>query len=152
MRAPPAPAAIPSACVVDASVLIKLFLPEQDSNLAAALFALPSVDTVTRAAPDLVDLECANILRSRVHRGLLTVGDAGAQIAQLAALPLAWYASPPLLTAITSYALAWQITAFDAAYVALAVALHLPLITADIVLIGKLSGAGFDVLELASLR
>jgi predicted nucleic acid-binding protein len=152
VSAPQAPPAFPAACVVDASVLIKLFLPEQDSDLATALFAMPSISTVSRAAPDLVYLECANILRTRVHRGLLTDVDARALATQLAALPLAWYASPPLLTVIISYALTWQISAYDSAYVALADALHIPLITADVVLVSKLNGAGISVLDLASFR
>ncbi len=152
MSTPAAPPAFPAACVVDASVLIKLFLPEQDSDLAMALFGLPSTGAVVRAAPDLIYLECANILRTRVHRGLLTVGDAQARTLRLVALPLAWYASPPLLTAITNHALSWRISAYDAAYAALADVLHMPLITADIVLVGKLSDAGINVLDLASFR
>ena len=147
-----APPTIPAACVVDASVLIKLFLPEQDSEVATALFTVPPTGQLIRAGPDLVSLECANIFRTRVHRGLLTIAEAGARVTQLAALPLAWYATPPLLTAITSYALTWQISAYDAAYVTLADALHMPLITADTVLLGKLSGAGISVLDLASFR
>jgi predicted nucleic acid-binding protein len=149
---PPAPPAFPIACVVDASVLIKLFLQEQGSDLATALFAMPSSAQVIRAAPDLVYLECANILRTRVHRGLLTAAEVDAHAPQLAALPLAWYATPPLLAPIIGHALAWQISAYDAAYVTLADMLHMPLITADAVLVGKLSGASISVLDLASFR
>jgi predicted nucleic acid-binding protein len=138
--------------VVDASVLIKLFLQEQDSALATTLFAMPSTARVIRAVSDLAYLEYANILRTRVHRGLLTVAEASARAAQLAALPLAWYATPPLLTAIIGHALTRQISAYDAAYLTLADALHMPLITADVVLVGKLRGAGISALDLASFR
>jgi predicted nucleic acid-binding protein len=138
--------------VADASVLIKLFLQEQDSDLAAALFATPSTAHLVRAVPDLVYLECANVLRTRVHRGLLTVAEAGAVAAQLSALPLAWYPTPPLLSDILGHAIGRQISAYDAAYVTLADALHLPLITADVTLAGKLSGTGISVLTLASFR
>ncbi|HEY8285364.1 MAG TPA: type II toxin-antitoxin system VapC family toxin [Chloroflexota bacterium] len=152
MSTPAAPPVFPAACVVDASVLIKLFLPEQDSDLAMALFEMPLIGTVVRAAPDLIYLECANILRTRVHRGLLTVDDARARAIQLAALPLAWYATPPLLTTTINHALNWRISAYDAAYAALVDTLEAPLITADSVLAGKLSGAGISVLDLASFR
>ncbi|HVC79457.1 MAG TPA: type II toxin-antitoxin system VapC family toxin [Chloroflexota bacterium] len=152
MSAPIASAMFPAACVVDASVLIKLFLPEQDSDLAMVLFEPPLDGAVVRAAPDLVYLECANILRTRVHRGQLTIEHARALALQVEALPLAWYASPPLLTTIINHALNWRISAYDAAYAALAEALRMPLITADLVLAGKLSGAGMSVLDLASFR
>jgi predicted nucleic acid-binding protein len=142
----------PGACVVDASVLIKLFLQEQDSDLATALFAAPASSQAIRAVPDLAYLECANILRTRVHRGLLTGADARGRTTQLMALPLAWYATPPLLPAVIDHALTQQISAYDAAYVALADALHMPLITADAILVGKLSGAGVSVFALVSFR
>lgn len=138
--------------------MIKLFLQEQDSELATALFAastpehVPPYARVIRAAPDLLYLECANILRTRVHRGLLAAAEAGALAAQLAALPIAWYATPPLLTAIIGHALTRQISAYDAAYVALAALLHLPLITADGVLAGKLIDAGIEVFDLSRFR
>ena len=70
------PSAFPAACVVDASVLTKLFLQEQNSDLATALFAMPTTDRIGRAVPDQIYLECANILSTRVHRGLLTAAAA----------------------------------------------------------------------------
>jgi predicted nucleic acid-binding protein len=152
VSAPPGPPAFPAGCVVDASVLIKLFLQEQDSTLATSLFTMPPPAQVIRAVPDLIYLECANILRTRVYRGLLTAAEASACAAQLTALPLAWYATPPLLTAIIGHALAQQISADDAAYVTLADALHMPLITADVALVGKLRGVAISVLDLASFR
>ena len=72
--------------------------------------------------------------------------------AQLTAVPLAWYPTPPVMTAILRHALTEQISAYDAAYVTLAELLRLPLITADTVLAGKLRGAAISVLDLASLR
>lgn len=152
MSAPPVPPAVPAGCVVDASVLIKLFLPEQDSDLATALFSVVAPAQVLRAVPDLAYLECANILRTRVHRGFLGSAEASVLAAQLTALPLAWYPTPPLMTAILRHALTEQISAYDAAYVTLAELLRLPLITADTVLAGKLRGAATSVLDLASLR
>ena len=146
------PPAYPFDCVVDASVLIKLFLPEQDSDLATTLFILTSPAQVIRVVPDLAYLECANIFRTRVHRGLLTSAEAGDLAAQLIMLPLAWYPTPPLLTAILDHALTEQISAYDAAYVTLAEMLRLPLITADTVLAGKLQGTAVSVLDLASFR
>jgi predicted nucleic acid-binding protein len=58
----------------------------------------------------------------------------------------------PLLTAIIGEALSRRISAYDAAYVALAAALQMPLITADTALVGKLFGASISVLDLTSFR
>ena len=57
-----------------------------------------------------------------------------------------------MLTTIINHALSWRISAYDAAYAVLADTLESPLITADSVLAGKLSGAGISVLDLASFR
>ena len=53
----------PIACVVDASVAIKLVITEPLSNEAHALFAHLARDPAARFfVPDLFDVECANIL------------------------------------------------------------------------------------------
>jgi len=81
--------AFPVACVVDASVVIKLFLQEEDSDLATVLMAPQADRAIVRAMPELLYLECSNILRTRVHCGLLTPDEARLRVARLAALPLA---------------------------------------------------------------
>jgi predicted nucleic acid-binding protein len=59
----------PVACVVDASVGIKLVIPEALSGEAHALFAHLASDSASRFyVPDRFDLECANVLWKHVQR------------------------------------------------------------------------------------
>ena len=152
MTAPPVPPAFPVACVADASVLTELFSSEQDSDLATSLFTAASTVQVIRIVPDLIYLECANIFRTSVHHGLLTRAEARGLAARLATLPLSWYPTPTLLTAILDHALVCEISAYDAAYVAPADVLRVPLISADAVLVRKRRGARLSVRDLVDCR
>jgi predicted nucleic acid-binding protein len=81
------------------------------------------------AAPALVDLEVASVIR-RAHRaGALDEHRAKAALADLVDLPMGRAPHGPLLGRI--WALRENLTVYDAAYVALAEALEVPLLTAD---------------------
>jgi len=138
----------PSAfdCVVDASVGIKLFLLEPLSERADALFdhltdALPA----SLYVPDLFTIECANILWKYVRRFGYPPEAARHDVADLARLPVRPVPMAALVEPALSLAIRWEITAYDAAYVALAERLSLPLVTADEALVRKLAGTGADV-------
>jgi predicted nucleic acid-binding protein len=81
------------------------------------------------AAPELVDLEVASVLRRAARAGRLDERRSGQALADLAALPISRAPHLPLLTRI--WELRANITVYDAAYVALAEALSAPLLTAD---------------------
>ena len=138
------------ACVVDASVLAKLFLPEQDAEIAAAL--MPTDDgRRLRAAPDLAYLECANILWKWVRRGRLSAAEAAQGVRDLHALPLQTWRAKDLLDAALSLAVRFDVSVYDAAYLALADLLALPLVTADEALVRKAGGPSDRLIVLASL-
>lgn len=66
----------PVACVVDASVGIKLVITEALSNEAHARFARLAGDPAARFyVPDLFDIECANTLWKQVQRSGYPVAD-----------------------------------------------------------------------------
>jgi predicted nucleic acid-binding protein len=81
------------------------------------------------AAPDLVDLEVLSVLRGRVAGGLLDRPRAEFALADLLAMPLTRAPHRSLLP--RCWELRDNLTAYDAAYVALAETLAIDLLTAD---------------------
>ncbi len=140
-------------CVVDASVAIKLFLVEPLVDRAQALFArLEDAPPLRMHAPDLLYLECANVLWKRVRfRGYdssLAVSD----LAALRDLPIASVPVDMLATTALALAMASDISAYDACYAALAEWIGCPLITADERLVQRLAGGPVSVTWLGNLN
>lgn len=81
------------------------------------------------AAPGLVDLEVASVLRRQATTGAVDVRRANLALHDLAALPLQRARHRDLLT--RCWALKDNLTPYDAAYVALAEVLHVELLTGD---------------------
>jgi predicted nucleic acid-binding protein len=135
-------------CVVDASVGIKLFLVEPLADRADALFAALAATPPARLyVPDLFYVECTNILRKYVRHFGYSAESARQDVADLVRLSLQAVSTASLAEAALDLALEHGLTAYDAAYVALAHKLSLPLVTADEALIRWLAGrgAGLDV-------
>ena len=132
--------------VVDASVGIKLFLDEPLSEEAHRLFAGLAADPPQGIyVPDLFYIECADILSKVVRRLGLASEDARLYVEQLGQLALRSRPTAELAADALDIALAYDISAYDAAYVALSARLGLPLITTDEQLVRALAGAPFDV-------
>lgn len=81
------------------------------------------------AAPELVDLEVASVLRRRGAEGRLADRRAAQALIDLAELPMQRVSHRPLLA--RSWELRANVTIYDAAYVALAELLDVTLVTAD---------------------
>lgn len=81
------------------------------------------------AAPELIDLEVLSVLRKQLAAGALDVRRAALALADLADLPLERASHLPLLP--RCWELRDNLTMYDAAYVALAEALDVTLLTAD---------------------
>ena len=80
-------------------------------------------------APELIDLEVANLLRKSVLRGLQTADEASAALMVWANNDVVRFPHAARLPAV--WALRHTITLYDAAYVALAADLDATLLTAD---------------------
>lgn len=81
-------------------------------------------------APELIDLEVASVLRRHVARELLSEQRAVEVLADLADLPLIRAPHGPLLS--RCWELRSNVTIYDAAYVAVAEAMQVPLLTGDL--------------------
>ena len=136
----------PLVYVVDASVAIKLFVVEPLSNRADALFAQLAAEPPAQFyVPDLFFVECANILWKHVRRYGYPADNARQDVADLCALALRAVSTADLVAEALVIALAYDITAYDACYVALGQQLDAPLITADETLVRKLINTAYDV-------
>lgn len=111
--------------VVDASVLaVALADDSGDGDTARRRLAGEEL-----AAPELIDLEVTSVWRRMVHRGSLPLRRAKLALDDLASLPIARAGHVRLLS--RCWELRDNLTTYDAAYVALAEALAVVLVTAD---------------------
>lgn len=112
--------------VLDASAALELLLR---GPAAAALEARVFAGGETLHAPHLIDLEIAQVLRRHALSGQMTAAAGGEALEVWRAFSVRRWAHEPLSGRI--WALRETLTAYDAAYVALAEALEAPLVTTD---------------------
>jgi predicted nucleic acid-binding protein len=143
----------PQACVVDASVGVKLVLNEDLSEQADQLFtALEREASGYFAVPDLFFIECANVLWKNVRRLNYPRREARQDILHLAALRLEPFSTRSLAAEAFDLANEFDLTAYDACYVVLAKQLDCPLVTADEKLVRRFAKTGYQVLWLGDLE
>ena len=140
---------LPASCVVDASVAIKLFLPEDYSSDVQEFFAQHFAQPHgCLFVPDLFFVECANILWKKIRREKYDACKAAADLATLRGFSLPTTLTADLMERALEIACAHGITAYDACYVALAEARGVPLLTADDRLAARLTGSSHEVITL----
>ncbi len=140
------------ACVVDASVGIKLFVEEDDSAQADRLFQQLEEQPDSRFyVPDLFFVECANILWKYVRHFGYPAENARQDVADLHSLALLSVSTADLIVSGLELAIEHQITAYDACYAALAQQNQIPMITADRPLAQKLHNSGIEVMLLLEI-
>lgn len=116
-----------SVFVVDASLVIKWFVPEVDSD-AARRWLDASHDYV---APDLLFPETGNTVWKKVRRGELSPDDGQQLATDLSVIAVEAVSMRGLLPDAHALALRTGITVYDATYLALAVRLETQVITGD---------------------
>ncbi|MHC5034678.1 MAG: type II toxin-antitoxin system VapC family toxin [Planctomycetota bacterium] len=124
--------------VVDSSVAVKWYVPETNSDAAAALLN----ESNELVAPDLLPAEFGNALWKKCRRGELTESEVRRIVGALPTVPLQIYSSLTLLEAAVEIALQTARTVYDCLYVALAVAMNATLVTADASLLDGLRESG----------
>lgn len=112
--------------VVDASAALEVLLR---TPAAAAIETRLFANGQTLYAPHLIDLEVAQVLRRYASTGQITADRGRTALADFADFPIRRYPHDVLLPRI--WELRHNLTAYDAAYVALAEALGTSLLTRD---------------------
>jgi predicted nucleic acid-binding protein len=112
---------VDSRVCIDASLALKLVLPEPGSDQAAVEWQNWMNSGVEVAAPYLFIYETSSVLRNRVYRKQLTQKEADEALGILVGLSIAYLHPPPILES------AWELarrfnrpTAYDCFYLALA--------------------------------
>jgi predicted nucleic acid-binding protein len=111
--------------VVDASVLASALVDDGDDGRIAR----ERLSGHSLAAPQIIDLEVASVLRRHVASGALPARRADLALDDLAAVPMQRADHRALLR--RCWELRESVTVYDAAYVALAELMGVPLVTAD---------------------
>jgi predicted nucleic acid-binding protein len=121
-----------STVCVDASVILKLVIREDGSDVARELWAHWLSEGTEVVAPRLLFYETTSALRNKVHRGLMSENDGTYGLERILKLQITLIQTPDLHTN------AWQLakrlnrpSAYDASYLAVAAARDCALWTAD---------------------
>ena len=116
-----------SRVVIDASVAVKWFLPEEDSDAAGAL--LHSGHDLL--APDLLHAEVGSVLGKRARRGEFDQTDGLNMLRSLMQLRIVVRSHPPLAEAAWAICTRYAQSFYDSLYLALALGGEARFVTAD---------------------
>lgn len=132
-----------SQFVIDNSVVCGWLFESQSTDYSRRVATL--LRTRSAVAPALLRLEYANVLRTACRRGHFVAQQAQAALRELARLPIDIDASPVDGAALLALALRFDLTAYDAAYLDLALRRQLPIATQDGALAAAALAAGVGV-------
>lgn len=113
--------------VVDASVVVKWNFDEEHGEAARSLLD----SRIGLAAPEFLRLEVGNVFWAKSHRGLITPSEARDLLTAFITQAIDLYPLAPLIPAALDIALRVRRTVYDCSYLALAIELDCPLVTAD---------------------
>lgn len=118
--------------VIDASVVLKWYLSdEDDGERALEILDGHASDRLSLHAPALLEFEVANCLATAKRRGRVDTDDALKAMEGFIGLGIGLYPLSPLFPKVLDYSDRYKISAYDAAYVALADDLKTYVVTAD---------------------
>ena len=118
--------------VIDTSAAVKWYIPEPLSDAALYYLELYRQEQARLLAPDLIIAEIGNVLWKKVRQNELIIQDAR-QVGDILSnyCPLRLISSSKLMPAALEIAISKGLTIYDSLYLALAVSVEAPLITAD---------------------
>lgn len=121
---------------MDASVVVKRWIPDSDSVFARRL------SESRLFAPELLAVEVANALCRGVSNGALSSSTAAGVVDELGSAPITWARDGDLAGEALAPALAHRRPVYDCVHVALAKRLDVPLVTADRRLVASFPSKG----------
>lgn len=113
--------------IIDASVAIKWFIPEEGSDAATRFFS----KRYQMLAPDLITSEIGNIIWKIQRRGLLNTEEAYQVMDDFLSMPIEIYDSQHLINSALEIAIETGRTVYDSVYLALAIRIGGIMVTAD---------------------
>ena len=117
--------------IIDASVLIKFFVPEVLSAKAEQLLARVEEGSVKLFAPDLIYTEAGNTLWKKRRLKELTQSEVGKITDLIISIPLKIEASKALFPLAIDIAITYEVTVYDALYLSMAKVYETQMMTAD---------------------
>lgn len=128
--------------VLDNSVVCGWLIQGQGNDYADAIAVRLQDDTAV--APPLLALEATNVLRTACLRGRMIAQQAQDALHLLAQFPIDTDRHAPAPAELLALALRYSLTAYDAAYLELALRRQLPIATTDAALAeaARISGVG----------
>lgn len=132
--------------IVDSSFMLALLLPEEHSDFAAA--RLDDVRELERQAPTLIVWEVANALWRKVRQGLLSGDERRGMLDAFQGFRVVLDSpTPDVILALSAFADIHGLSAYDAAYLEMALRLDAPLATLDKPLTEAAKAEGLVVLS-----
>ena len=132
--------------ILDSSVIAKWFFPEESGQLALKIKDDFTANVTSISAPLLLYWEINNLLKTATKRSRITAKSAVSVYEAFLKLNFIVYSSEELMAKTLKIAIQFDISSYDASYVALAEYLQKPFFTADQKLLSKvISNFVFDL-------
>ena len=133
------------SCVLDTSVSTKQFIHDNFTPKVNQLLDHLSFPETKIFVPDLFYIESTNVLWKYVKAGLYSINEVSRDLANLKQLPLQIVSTTELMESAFLIAANYQISAYDASYIALSEKVNAPLLTLDIKLVNRLINTSYNV-------
>jgi predicted nucleic acid-binding protein len=123
--------------IIDASVIIKWLLPDEEDKIALKIKQDFDGMILTIIIPHLTYYEIGNVLKTAIKRERISENSAKKLYSALIDLEFVVYATKDLFALALSKSIDFDISVYDASYIALAEYLQVPFLTADRKLLNK---------------
>lgn len=133
--------------IIDASVIAKWYLPDEKDDYALKIQQDFTSKTIFISVPILLFYEVNNILKNAAKSLRISKEKTYKAYKDLLQLDFTVYSSVALFEETLQLAIAFDITSYDASYIALAEYLKVPVFTADKKLVEKTSSSLVKVLD-----